>query len=63
MLVRRGEVEHARTHPGQCFMGIWSDIRFSEGGTVDHDSGSFRVIPFNPDLGELTVVGYEWRLP
>ena len=61
VLVTRGEVEHARAHPGQCFVGIWSGIDIDESGAVRTDSGEFRVLPFVPDSGGLTVVGYEWR--
>ena len=61
VLVTRGEVEHARAHPGQCFIGIWSGIAFDESGAVRTDSGEFRVLPFYPESDELTVVGYEWR--
>lgn len=62
VFVTRGEVDHARAHPGQCFMGIWSGIAFSEGGGVDQDSGDFKVIPFSPSSEDLVVVTYEWRL-
>ncbi len=61
VLVTRGEVEHARAHPGRCVVGIWSGIGFDESDAVRSDSGVFRVLPFDPDSGELTVVGYEWR--
>ncbi|MGX1778102.1 hypothetical protein ACWIGW_38765 [Nocardia brasiliensis] len=61
VLVTRGEVEHALAHPGRCMMGIWSGMEFGDDGEIDPNSGSFRVIPFEPDRGCLTVVGYEWR--
>lgn len=61
VLVTRGEVEHARMHPSECFMGIWSGIVLDENDEVRPDCGEFRVIPFDPDLGLLVVVGYQWR--
>ncbi|OKA11905.1 hypothetical protein BS618_26195 [Rhodococcus erythropolis] len=60
VLVTRGEVAHAQAYPGQCFMGIWSGIQFDERGNVHPDSGNFRVLPFDPGTGQLTVITYEW---
>ena len=63
VLVTRGEVEHARAHPGQCVLGVLSEIRFSPTGQPNEQSGVFRLVPWNPDTGELRVASYEWRLP
>jgi hypothetical protein len=57
------EIEHARRHPGQCVMGVLSDIRLDADGQVDPDSGVFRVLPFEPEDDALEVTGYRWRLP
>ncbi|MFH5212253.1 protein NO VEIN domain-containing protein [Antrihabitans sp. NCIMB 15449] len=58
--VTHGEVVHARNHPGECVMGIWSGITFHD-EEVDPDSGDFRVITFDPDRGMLTPISYRWK--
>lgn len=63
VLVTTGEVKHAREHPGQCVMGVLSDIRFGPDGQVDPQSGTFRMLPFEPADDALAVTGYQWRLP
>ncbi len=63
VLVTSGEVEHALRHPGQCVMGVLSDIRFDADGQVDLDSGRFRMLSFEPRDDELIVTGYRWQLP
>lgn len=63
VLVSIGEVKHAREHPGQCVMGVLSGIRFGPDGQVDPESGTFRMLPFNPADDALVVTGYQWRLP
>ncbi|WP_185444504.1 protein NO VEIN domain-containing protein [Kribbella qitaiheensis] len=63
VLVTRGEVDHARQHPGQCILGILSDIQFLSNGEVDPRSGNFRIMPFTPDSGELIPTGYSWTPP
>jgi len=60
VLVTRGEVEHARANRGRCVMGVWSGIEFDDAGEVRPESGEFRVVPFDPDSGALTIIGYEW---
>jgi hypothetical protein len=56
VLVTRGEVDHARTNPGRCMMGIWAGIEFDNDGEVDLLSGSFQVIPFSPHDHDLSAV-------
>ncbi|TIC83618.1 DUF3883 domain-containing protein [Nocardioides sp. GY 10113] len=63
VLVTRGEVEHALKHPGQCVIGVWSGMKLDHEQQVLPDSGAFRVMPFQPEADDLTVVGYEWRPP
>lgn len=60
VLVTRREVEHALAHVGSTMMGIWSEIKFNQHNEVDQDSGYFRIIPFDPDAGELTPVTLKW---
>jgi hypothetical protein len=61
--VTRGEVDHARANSGQCMMGVWARIEFGSDDEVDPLSGSFDVIPFNPQDDDLIPVAYEWSLP
>ena len=63
VIVTRGEVEHARAHPGQCVLGVLSEIIFDAKGDVEPKSGVFRVLPWDPDTGELIPAGYQWQLP
>ena len=64
VLVTRGEVEHARVHPGQCVIGIWSNMQFDdETGDVLPNAGDFRVLWFEPDVNDLKVVTYQWAPP
>lgn len=63
VLVTIGEVAHARRHPGQCVMGVLSDIRFDAAGQVDSESGTFRLLPFEPADDALEATGFQWRLP
>ncbi|MFC8930532.1 protein NO VEIN domain-containing protein [Rhodococcus sp. NPDC057135] len=60
VLVTQREVEHARVHADSTIMGIWSGIEFNDDGDVDQTSGKFRIIPFNPESGELTPVTLKW---
>lgn len=60
VLVTRREVEHALAHAGSTMMGIWSGIKFNDDDEVDQNSGYFRIIPFDPESGELTPVTLKW---
>ncbi|MBT2565905.1 DUF3883 domain-containing protein [Arthrobacter sp. ISL-85] len=62
VIVTRNEVNHARQHPGLCMMGVWSGMRMTE-GVVDPEAGVFRVLPFNPDDGQLLPRDFDWTLP
>lgn len=55
-----GEVEHARRNGGDCFIGIWSGMRFNDQGEIDDDEGETIIMPFEPDLGTLTALQYRW---
>lgn len=64
VFVTHGEVEWARSHPGQCVMGIVSGIRFDEStGKIDASSGSMRLIDWVPEDGALTPIQYRWTPP
>ncbi|MFC0489335.1 protein NO VEIN domain-containing protein [Sinomonas atrocyanea] len=62
VVVTRNEVEHARQHPGMCFMGVWSGMRLVD-GKVDRHAGEFRVVRFDPDEGRLNARDFDWTVP
>ncbi|MET3812566.1 hypothetical protein ABIB14_003699 [Arthrobacter sp. UYEF3] len=43
-------------------MGVWSGMRMTD-GVVDPGAGVFRVLPFNPDDGQLLPRDFDWTLP
>lgn len=63
VLVTPGEVRWAREHPGQCVMGIVSDIVVSDGGVVESSSGTLRLVDWVPDDGDLQPTQFEWTPP
>ncbi len=58
VIVSKGEVNWARNNPNQCVLGILSNVSFLTTGEVDPHSGTFRLLQWNPDEGELS-----WRSP
>lgn len=60
VIVSKHEVKWARTHAGQCVMGLWSGIEFDRDGNVEPGKGVFRVFPWNPDAGLLTPRDFDW---
>lgn len=60
VIVTRGEVEWAREHPGECVLGVLSDIVFLPSGEVDPTSGTLRLFTWNPDHGTLTARNYDF---
>lgn len=63
VIVSRGEVGWARDHPGDCVMGILSDIVFLPDGEIDPASGTFRVVHWDPDGGDLLPRLYDFTPP
>lgn len=62
VILTRKEVEHARRHPGQCRIGVWSGMRLID-GVVDSEAGTFRVIDLEPDDRDLRPCDYDWTVP
>lgn len=60
VLVTRNEVAHARAHAGSCILGILSSIQLDQNGDVDPSTGEFWVGPFDPGVGELEPVSYQF---
>ena len=63
VMVTRGEVEWARSHRGECVMGIVGDIQFSADGAVVPHSGTFRLLEWDPDQGDIKPIQFEWAPP
>jgi len=62
VFLTHGEVEHARRHPGDCVIGIWSGIRFTDDGEIDQGAGETLIMPFEPYVdGTLTPLQYRWQ--
>ena len=61
--VTESEVAHARANLGNCFMGIVSGIQIDDDGAVVENSGTLRVMPWNPNAGTLTSTQYRWVPP
>lgn len=61
VFLTRGEIEHARRNDGDCVIGIWSGMRFTEKGEIDDDKGETLIMPFEPDTGTLTALQYRWE--
>lgn len=61
-MVTRNEVDQARQHPGLCWMGVWPGMRITD-GVVDPDAGTFRILPFNSNDGQLLPRDFDWTLP
>ncbi|WP_164745261.1 protein NO VEIN domain-containing protein [Georgenia faecalis] len=60
VIVTRGEVDWALNHPGQCVLGVLSDIRVTEDGAVDPNSGTFRLYRWEPRDDDLDPRAYGW---
>jgi uncharacterized protein DUF3883 len=60
VIVSRREVQWARDHPGDCLLGILSDVIFRPDGEVDPTSGIFRVFTWNPDGGDLSARDFDF---
>lgn len=63
VIVTRGEVNWAINHPGQCVLGIWSEMEFDEYGDVREDAGVVRLYDWYPDDEELLAIDFDWDLP
>jgi hypothetical protein len=62
VIVTRGEIDHARTHPGQCVLGVLSDIEFTAAGELVPNSGTFRMFDWSPADADLIARSYDYIL-
>ncbi|MEV8514238.1 DUF3883 domain-containing protein [Dactylosporangium sp. NPDC051484] len=60
VIVTGGEVQWAREHPGDCMLGILSDVTFLPDGEVDPATGTFRVFAWGPDNGTFTARDFDY---
>ena len=60
VIVTRNEVSWARSHPGECVMGIWSGMNLDAEGNLLADIGEFRLLDWSPDDDELDASQYDW---
>lgn len=63
VIVTRNEVAWARGHPGECVIGILSDMEFDDDGNLDASDGAFRVFKWEPEEYELNPISFDWRPP
>jgi hypothetical protein len=64
VIVTRGEVAHAREHPGDCVLGVVSSISVDRDGRAVPGSGSLHVLePWTPEDDDLRARQYDYRLP
>lgn len=61
--VTRGEVAWARNHPGQCVIGILSNITVKKNGSVDTASGILRRYVWQPEAADLEPLDYDFYPP
>ncbi len=63
IIVTRGEVAWARNHPGECIIGILSNITIKKGDSVDTTSGILRQYVWQPEDEDLDPIDYDFYPP
>ncbi len=63
MIVTRGEVSWAREHPGECIIGIVSEITLQKNGSVDRNSGVLRQYEWDADEDDLVPLDFDFSPP
>jgi hypothetical protein len=56
-------VAWARDHPGECVIGILSNIRVKKGDPVDTTSGILRHYVWQPEEEDLRPIDYDFYPP
>ncbi|WP_366914055.1 DUF3883 domain-containing protein [Nocardioides sp.] len=62
VIVTRAEVAWARSHPGQCILGVWSGMIFDNEGEINPDVGYYTVQYWNPEDEELDPISFDYRV-
>ncbi len=60
VIVSRGEIRWALAHPGQCVLGVLSEIELTEDGGVFDNSGVFRIFEWHPEDDEIDPRVSDW---
>lgn len=63
VIVTRGEVNWARSHPGECVIGIVSGFTVKRDGTVNPNSGTLREYLWEPQDKDLDPINYDFYPP
>lgn len=63
VIVTRGEVAWARSHPGQCIMGVLSDLTLQQDGSIDPTSGTMRRYWWHAEEEDLNPLTYDFYPP
>jgi hypothetical protein len=63
VIVTRAEVAWAREHPGQCILGVWSDMLFDDDGKINPDVGRRNIVdPWCPEDEDLDPISFDYRV-
>jgi hypothetical protein len=60
VIVTPNEVTWAQQHPGDCVLGVLSDVRFLPNGELETSSGTFRIFAWNPHREALKPRAYDF---
>lgn len=60
VIVSRGEVAWARSHVGECVLGVLSGVRFTADNDIDPVSGRLQLFEWLPDDDELAPRVLDW---
>lgn len=61
VMVTRNEVAWASDHPGECVLGVLSDIKFDKAGVLDPSVGTFQIFKWEPEDAELNPISFDWK--
>lgn len=62
VIVTRNEVAWARSHPGECVLGVWSGMIFDRDGEINPDVGYRHVGPWFPEDEDLEPITFDYRV-
>lgn len=63
VIVTRGEVAWARSHPGACIMGVLSGLTLQADGSIDPGSGTLRRYAWDAEECDLEPLDYDFYPP
>jgi hypothetical protein len=62
VIVTRNEVAWARSHPGECILGVWSGMIFDDEGEINPDVGYRSINYWNPEDEDLNPISFDFRV-